>query len=182
MFATDITRDTVDQIVSDWPEKPRKTVERTIKKYGAPDEATESMLVWHENDPWKKTIICRDEVPHDFPKPHSDLLEQFIDYKVPPEKFDELARYDGSVIVERTKGVMSARCDREEANFLALNLAHDIIEGKRSIEDARAFYAENVKNLMKGQPGPYMQGFQFTLPTGDTADPDETVIKEAMEE
>ncbi len=51
-------------------------------------------------------------VPHDFPMPHPDLLEQFVDYQVPPDKFDELAQYDGSVIVERTKGEISARCTR----------------------------------------------------------------------
>jgi hypothetical protein len=53
---------------------------------------------------------------------------------VPPDKFDELAEYDGSVIVERTKGEIAARCDLEGANFLALNLAHEIVTGKRSVD------------------------------------------------
>jgi hypothetical protein len=178
MLTSQLTRDTVDEVVSDWPEKPRKVAERTMQKYGPPDEATESMLIWHNNDPWKKTIIYRDEVPHKFPKPHTDLLEQFIDYQVPPEKFDDLARFDGSVIVERTKGVMSARCDREEANLLALNLAHDIITDKRTVEDARNAYAENIKALMNKQPGPYMEKLQFEVPSGDTADPDQSLIHE----
>lgn len=181
MFTSDLTRDKVDEVVSNWPEKPRKTVERMMQKYGAPDEATESMLIWHNNDPWKKTIVYRDEVPHKFPKPHTDLLEQFINYRVPVEKFDELAKFDGSVIVERTKGEMSARCDREEANFLALNLAHDIITDKRKIDDARNAYAENIKAFMKDQPGSYMKEFQFTVPAGGTADPDESVISGTME-
>ena len=46
---------------------------------------------------WVKTYI------KDFPKPHTDLLKQFIDYKTPLDKFDELAQYYGSVIVEKTK-------------------------------------------------------------------------------
>jgi hypothetical protein len=150
-----------------------------VKKYGPPDEATESMLIWHNNDPWKKTIIYREEVPHKFPKPHTDLLEQVINYQVPPDKFDELARFDGSVIVERTKGEMSARCDREEANMLALNLAHDIITDQRTVEDARKAYAENIKSFMNNKPGHYMQELQFKLPARDTADPDKTVIEEA---
>jgi hypothetical protein len=178
MFTSELTKDRVDEFVSNWPETPRKTAKTTMQKYGPPDEATESMLIWHNIAPWKKTIIYRDEVPHKFPKPHTDLLEQFIDYQVPPEKFDDLARFDGSVIVERTKGEMSARCDREEANLLALNLAHDIVTDKRTVEDARDFYAENIKAFMKNQPGPYMQKLQFTVPTGKTADPDESVIHE----
>ena len=32
-------------------------------------------------------------MPHTFPKPHTDLLEQFIDYRVPVDKYDELAAY-----------------------------------------------------------------------------------------
>lgn len=177
MFTQKLTSQSVDEILGNWPETPRETAERTVKKYGAPDEATDSMLIWHNNGRWKKTIAYREEVPHKFPKPHTDLLEQFIDYRVPPEKFDELARFDGSVIVERTKGEMSARCDREEANLLALNLAHDIVTDKRSVEEARKMYAENIRAFMQKQPGPYMQDFQFTLPTGNTADPDETVIQ-----
>ena len=46
----------------------------------------------------------------------------------PPEVLD-LARFDGSVIVERTRGEIGARCDKEEMNYLALNLAHDIVTG-----------------------------------------------------
>jgi hypothetical protein len=31
-------------------------------------------------------VLYRDEVPHNFPKPHTDVLEQFIDYRVPVDK------------------------------------------------------------------------------------------------
>lgn len=75
--------------------------------------------------------------------------------RVPPDKFDDLALYDGSVIVERTKGEISARCDQEPMNFLALNLAHDIITGKRSVGDARKTYAEKAMaaTLFNGMDG-----------------------------
>ena len=109
------------------------------------------MLVWHDNGPWKLSILYRDEVPHDFPKPHTDLLEQFVDYRVPTDTFDELAAYDGSVIVERTKGEISARCDKEEMKFLALNLADDIVKGRRTVADARAFYAKTAMAAMQGE-------------------------------
>ncbi|HSH38363.1 MAG TPA: hypothetical protein VK993_06230 [Chthoniobacterales bacterium] len=44
---------------------------------------------------------------------------------MPPEKVSELAKFDGSVIVERTKGEVIARCDMESANFLAINMMHE---------------------------------------------------------
>ncbi len=62
-----------------------------------------------------------------------------------------MAQYDGSVIVERTKGEISTRCDEEEMNLLAINLANDVVTGKRSVEEARAFYAETMMAFMNGQ-------------------------------
>ncbi len=176
------TRSTVDQttleaILAGWPDTPKKVARTTIEKYGPPNEATESRLVWHHNSPWKRTIVYRDEVPHDFPKPHTDLLEQFIDYRVPIERLSDLGAYDGSVIAERTKGEISARCDMEEMNFLALNLAHDVSIGKRSVDDARRFYAETATAFMMGDSHPYTQGLQFEVPDGGTADRDQPLMR-----
>ncbi|MDQ3477432.1 MAG: hypothetical protein M3492_14190 [Actinomycetota bacterium] len=39
---------------------------------------------------------------------------------MPTEFCTPLAEFDGSVIVERTAGEVSARCHDEQANFLAL--------------------------------------------------------------
>jgi hypothetical protein len=91
---------------------------------------------------------------------------------VPPERFDELAQFDGSVIPNRTKGELSAFCDAEEANFLALNLANEIIRGKRSVRDARRYYAEAMRALKHGT---YKQGFLFDVPVIARGDPDHEV-------
>jgi hypothetical protein len=95
----------------------------------------------------------KSKIPHSFPMAHTDMLYQSITYRIEPEKADELIRHDGSVILERTKGEIAARCDKEEANFLAINLAHEIATGKRSVDDARSFYAESIQTMMKtGKP------------------------------
>lgn len=122
----------VEKIIKDWPTMSKKSVEQTVKAYGPPNEVAPSRLTWYYNRPWKRTVVFRDEIPHDFPQPHSDVIEQFIDYQVPPEKFSEIAKFDGSVIVERTKGEVSARCDMEAANILALNMMHEIATGKKN--------------------------------------------------
>lgn len=154
-----------------WSQASRMAAEEMQRKYGAPDEVTPTMLVWHDNGPWKRTVISRDETPHSFPAPHPDVMEQVIAYRVPPEMFDELARYDGSVIVERTKGEMSARCDKEGANFLALNLAHEIATGRRTVEGARRMYAEQIMAMKAGRPAPYTERLMFQ-PPADGRDPD----------
>jgi hypothetical protein len=167
-----ITQASVDQLTANWPVKPREVATTTIAKYGLPDEATASMLIWHNNGSWKRTILYREEVAHDFPKPHTDLLEQFVNFRVPTNKFDELAAYDGSVIVERTKGEISARCDKEEMNFLALNLANDIVSGRRTVAQARKFYADTAMAAMRGETPPYVQGLRFSTDLTRTADRD----------
>lgn len=143
-----------------------------MKKHGPPDQITSDILVWNNNGPWKKTILFKEEVPHDFPKSHTDLLQKFIDYKTPIDKFEDLAQYDGSVIAEGTKGELSARCDKEEMNFLALNLANDAATGKKTVEEARKYYAKAAMAFMNGEKDPYTQGLKFPVYKGGTGDPD----------
>ncbi len=180
--ATVVDLGLVEELIATWDDIPRKAARTMIGRYGPPNEATPSRLIWFNNGPWKRTIVYRDEVPHNFPKPHTDVLEQFIDYQVPVEKFSELAAYDGSVVPERTKGELSARCDMEEMNFLALNLAHDIVTGARTVEDARREYAEQAMAFMLRHPAPYTEGLRFDVPHGGTADRDETKMGPMMKE
>jgi hypothetical protein len=170
----------VESIIEHWAAIPQKVAYRMTEKYGLPNEAIPSRLIWYQNGIWKRTILYRDEVPHNFPKPHTDVLEQYINYRVPPEKFDELARFDGSVVADRTKGEVMARCDMEEMNFLSLNLMYDIVTGQRTIEEARRFYAETAVAFMMKRSAPYTERLHFEVPIGNTADLDEVMITEAM--
>ncbi|MDQ3365604.1 MAG: hypothetical protein M3680_09260 [Myxococcota bacterium] len=158
--------------IAGWPVKPREVAATIAAKYGDPDEVTASMLVWHQRGRWKRTIVYREEVPHAFPKPHTDIVEQFIDYKVPLDKVDDLAAYDGSVVYQRTKGELSARCDKEEMNFLAINLAHQVATGAKDTEGARRSYTEAAMAFMANQPSPIVQRLTFDALPGVTADPD----------
>lgn len=165
-----------DSTIASLPKTPKEVAMKMIGKYGQPNEVTPTMLMRHNNGPWMHTAVFREEVKHDFPGPHTDLLQQWIKYKVPLDKYDDLAMYDGSVVVERTNGMISARCDLEEANFLALNLANDVSMGKRSVAQARKFYAETIMALKKGGKPAYTQALQFKVPTGRTADADKPAM------
>jgi hypothetical protein len=144
------------------------------KKYGPPAAVTETMAVWGKTGPWKRTIVFAKEYPHEFPAHHTDVMQQFIDYKADPEVYDELAKYDGSVVLERTSGEMSARCDKEGANFLALNLAHEVATGQRKVDEARRVYGEQIMAMKAGKPAPLTERLQFRA-SGPTADPDMSV-------
>jgi hypothetical protein len=163
-----------DQVIAGWKDTPKNVAKEMIGKYGEPQEVTKNRLIWHNNGPWKYTELVNEEIPHAFPMPHHDMLYQAISYKVDPTDADELLKYDGSIILERTKGEIAARCDKEAANFLAINLADDVAEGRRSVEDARKFYAESIMAMMKqGKKNEYLQGFRFDVAKTDQGDPDE---------
>ena len=162
-----------DQVIAGWKATPQDVAKKMIDKYGEPQEVTANRLIWHNNGPWKYSELVNEEIAHDFPVPHKDMLRQVINYKVDAGKADDILQYDGSVILERTKGELSARCDKEEANFLAVNLADDVAKGRRSVDDARKFYAESMMAMMKeNKKNDYLQGFKFQVAKAEQGDPD----------
>lgn len=165
----------VRNIIINWPANAKEVAQNVINKYGEPHEATPSRLIWYNNGPWKRTIVYRDSVKHNFPMPHADIVEQVINYEVPMEKACELAAFDGSISFNRTRGEISAYCHDEQSNILALNLAHDIIRDKRNFEQARYYYTQFMIAYRQHQPVPYMDKLLFNSES-NTADPDEITI------
>ncbi|RWJ04932.1 MAG: hypothetical protein EOR25_30070 [Mesorhizobium sp.] len=164
--------------VEDWPEESREAAQLVIDQYGEPDEITDTQLTWHRPGPWKRIVASKIFYEHNFPAPHNDSVEAVIDYRVPPEKFSELAEFDGSVIVERTAGEVSARCHDEQANFLAINLMHDIATGTKSVDQAREYYAKEFVDYRRKKPTPYMEKLRFTPGDSSAADPDVRILSD----
>ncbi len=156
---------------SSWPAASRMAVKEITEKYGKPDGITSDELIWLNKGVWKKICVTKNESKHSFPIEHTDMMTTTINYKVPVEKMDDLGKFDGSVTFDRTQGTLSARCDKEGNNLLALNLAHDIITGKKTVEQARTSYADIVKEKMNGADPAYMQKLSFATKL-NTLDPD----------
>lgn len=166
--------------IANWPEESREAAQLVLNKYGEPDEATESQLVWHRRGHWKRIIASKAFYKHNFPAPHFDSVECVVDYRVPVNKFNELAQFDGSVVVERTTGEVSARCHDEEANTLALNLMHDIVSGTKDAKAAREYYAKEFAGYRRKEPTPYMDALRFQpADEGGAADPDTRVLSDS---
>ncbi|WP_164219716.1 hypothetical protein [Virgibacillus sp. YIM 98842] len=164
------------KMIEDSPATARMVCEHTIDMYGPPHEAVSSMLIWYDNGPWKRTIVYHEEVPHDFPEPHIDVLEQYIDYHVPADQVGIIALIDGSIVIDRTRGEVAVHCDNEGANILSLNMMHEVVTGKRTPEEAREFIAKEISKYLLGHPAPYAEQFQFELPEGVQWDTDETTV------
>jgi hypothetical protein len=152
----------LEQILANWQGLPQQEAYNMIKKYGWPDEATINRLIWHNNGRWKRTVITRYTVPHNFPTPHQDFLEQTVNYRVPVHLADDLTTFDGSVYIDHTAGEVSAKCHKEAMNILTLNLVHDIITGKKTVDEARFFYADTAEKFTKQkQQSPYTEELLF---------------------
>jgi hypothetical protein len=172
-----MSTNTGSEIIRDWPEEAREAAQLVLDKYGEPNEATPTQLVWHDRSPWKRIVATKAFYVHNFPSPHFDSIQGVIDYRVPPEKLSELGRFDGSVIVDRTPGEVSARCHDEQANNLALNLMHDIVTGSKDADAARTYYAKEFGDYRRKQPTPYME--RLRVPSGgNAADPDTAILSD----
>ena len=86
-------------------------------------------MTWHHVGPWKPVVATRAFSEHRDPSKRINAVRIVRRLLGPAEEFSALGTFDGSVIVERAAGEVSARCHDEQANFLALNLMHDIITG-----------------------------------------------------
>jgi predicted outer membrane protein len=162
--------------VSAWPERPRLAVKEMTAKYGAPLEVSSEAIIWHNAGPFKRIMVTKKEIPHDFPTPHMDFLEHTISYNVPIDKIDDIVLFDASTTINKTQGEMSARCDLEGHNILTHNLAVDIINGTKTVEQARKAFGEAVVADFGGKHPPYVEKLQFTPSTDNVLFPDKPVI------
>ena len=161
--ATDKTLDraAVNKMLNDWPAGPQLAAQEMMAKYGAPREATSERIIWHNAGPYKRIMLTREQLPHNFPITHLDYLEHTISYKVPTEKSDEVHEFDASITIHPGSGELSARCDLESNNVLTLNLANDIIKNGKSVDDARKEFGQAVTDRTLGKAPPITMKLQF---------------------
>jgi len=155
--------------------------QQLMKWYGLPAEVSESMALWYDNGPWKRTVVHRDGVSHNFPVAHTDILEQTVSYRVPMGALENLMKFDGSIVVDRTRGDLTAFCNNESMNLILLNLAHDVVRGEKTPEEARRAAGGMVFRLRFGWQTPYAEKLMFLsarrrdVDGNDAQDPDRRV-------
>jgi hypothetical protein len=166
----------VDRIIDRWPDAPGNLARQIAEKYGPPNEATPTRLFWERRGPWKRMEISADPVVHNWPAPHGDFFTQVIDYRVPPEMAHLVAMFDGSILVDRTRGEVWARCDSEAANVLGLNMVHDVVTGQKTVEQARETSSQETVAYNLGRAAPHAERLLFEIPNGGTEDLDRPSI------
>lgn len=148
-------------IIESWPAKTKKAAQALIEKYGQPNGMTDKMLVWDDKEPWAQVTVYRDAFADEVPIPHQDFVENTVEYKVPENKIADLIKFDRALVIDETRGTLSSHCDSEEANTLALNLADEIVSGKRDVASAKEFLKTTLSESMAGKSSSYMKKLMF---------------------
>lgn len=169
-----VTHEGVTSMIESWPEISKSAVNATNAKYGLPSIVSDEMIVWNNTAPFKRTIVYRDGAPHLFPIHHTDVIEQVVDYRIPIDTIGKLSLFDGSMVVDRTRGELSYTSEKEEMNILAFNLADKIIKGEIGIEGARREYVRDAEAFASGTSSSLISQFNIS-PQDNTADPDISV-------
>lgn len=159
-FQTALLHD-AEATIAAWPMVPQQAARSMLEKYGVPDAITAKKLVWNDSGPWKRTIVHRDA--------GRDVLEQVAVYHIPNDRYDMIRRLEGNVSAERGRDELTAKSDREALNLLSLNLADEVISGKRGAADARTLYVRVKALALSGKSSPYTQGLLFSEPVLRTA-------------
>lgn len=156
-------------VIKQWPDASQKGAQALIDRYGLPDMVSDRLLTWNDKELWQKIVVERDPVDHAFPMPHQDFLSQTIRYKVPAEKASDLTSFDSSLSIDEAKGTLTSHCDSEKNNILALNIANDIVTGKRDVEAAKKFMTDTLTMSMAGKSSPYTEKLMFDVEKAPSA-------------
>lgn len=169
--------------LGDWSESDRTLARGFIHSYGNPGESASERLTWRDNWPWQTTIVTR--APHSMQtdkngigdgnnraplntdntgsttQPPYHALQQTIVYRVPAEYYDDIEQFDKSIMVDRDAGLLTFYGDQEALNYLSVNLVNDIVTGKRTAAQARAYYDQISSGYAKGEKSLYTSGLMF---------------------
>lgn len=148
----------VCDFISGWPEISRLTAVKTMEKYGRPDEIEAGLLMWDGNRPWLRTTVYRDE---DFTR-RSGVLEQAVAFETPVGRWRDLDSLSIGVAYDPVGETLSASSESEEINTLALNVAVDVIQGRREVSEARKFYLRTLDASLSGKSSSYTRGLRFS--------------------
>ena len=137
----------LEGILDTWEHKDAANYAKTlIKDYGAPDEYSENQMTWRNISQFDETTIKNESVPHSFPKPHRDYVYSTIKMQVPVELVPVFSYVTESILIDRLKNTVTARCGDIEANAITLGFVQDVVRGEEPSdpEDAKDEYSNRI--------------------------------------
>ena len=137
-----------------WLSGPRKTAALMTERYGPPNSLAGDTATWRNRSPWKR-IVVHGRAPEGW-------LEQTVSYGVPASAIAPLGEFGRGVRVDLMRDELTASSGDEALNRLALNLAVEIVDGRRGAAEARDFYDKTARLASSGKSSSYLAKLLFT--------------------
>jgi hypothetical protein len=137
----------------DWGNaEPKNFAESLMKKFGDPDEATNSSMIWYSKDGFKRIEVKDEYIMHCCPEPHYDFVYSTIDLHVPKKFVRVLADSSESILLDLLKNEVTARCATLSANAVTLNYVLDVVSER--VKGSKDEYERRIKALYKNRLDP----------------------------
>ncbi len=162
-------RPSVEKTIAGWPLTARLAAGVMLQEYGEPDSISGERLSWNGKGPWKRTTVYRDGWRDESSHQRPEVLEQTIAYWVPRDRIRVLERFDERFTVDSPRHELSFRSDSERWNFLAMNLANEVVTGAKTVEEARAYSAKAKRLAQAGKRVPYTEFLIFQVSDGSSS-------------
>jgi hypothetical protein len=138
----------VDEILNTWQEKLKEGAFKLINKYGYPDEASASKLIWYNNGNWKRTIAHRDALRYLLSNNQPNFLEQTFEYMHSMGEMKLEGFNKENIYINRTNKEITVFGENEAVNLIALNILLDKVRGKHSIDKDKESYKSNSQKAL----------------------------------
>lgn len=119
---------------------------KLVGVYGPPNEISERQAYWINTSPFSEIYVKNESIPHNFPTSHMDFVYSSIVVEVPKGKIATLAGVSGSIIIDRLKMQVTARCGNLIKNAITLGFVQDVVAGIVPVTGAKSEYAKRIKN------------------------------------
>lgn len=149
-----------------WRIGPKKEYHKIVTRFGNPlfvNSGPNGAAVWKrfkKNVPFVRLMVVNESVPHDIPDPHCDYTYTTINYHIDPKKLMDVLAISDSLMYDKLKEELTARCATLEETIAILVLAdkvhkdiitnsqvEDGITYKRYITESQKFAVENYRLL-----------------------------------
>ena len=155
-----LPRDIAQGVVNRWAPPSAAAGRQLLEEYGTPDDVTPNQLTWNHRGPWKRTVVWNRKPVYLSP---ADLavMKQTVDYPLTRGEAGELLAFSDCLEIDLSRGELSSRADREEINYLTLNLADEIVRGRKTVSEAQIAFMRQLQLAAAGKMTPYMTGLLF---------------------
>ncbi len=141
---------------------PVTRLKDVINEFGQPDfldPHPKGMAVWTEETLkqrgkiWQSILLIDEAWIHNSPEPHYDFLYTCYRHEVPKNKLCDVIGVSDSIIYDKLKHELTARCHFMGADIATLALAVKVSNGEMSLNEAKKNYGPYIMSTMPGMAG-----------------------------